>query len=201
MLRFKCTVLLCSYITLPCLYISTQQHTVSAVWVKTIINALKATIPSEQRDRLSHGAAAAAPWMLLLWKAWQHCWVWTRTGHELGLIEYPFNQTEVVKTDQSDHRSVSERQWSRRKGVCVSRSRSRAEHLGFSQVFCPALTRRRTFCIFCPPLAVIGYLKGRSCSVRNDFLSPSMNYAALSLWDIWQRSIKGLYIFKWLDRE
>lgn len=152
-------------------------------WVETIINAPKATVPSELKG--PPATLPQQPWCCCSEACfWWECWAWTRTRHKLGLIEHPFSQTDVVKTDQYSQRKVGVKEESG--GEIESRrkcSNSSCVSLGLQACTQPGSDKGMAFLHILPSSGwhsspVIGYLRRRSCFVHNDFLSPSLNYAA-----------------------
>ncbi len=106
----------------------------------------------------------------------------TRTRHKLGLIEHPFS-----RTDRCQNRSIQSEE-GRGQGRKKGESRRMSSNsccvlLGLQAGTLPGSDKGMAFLHILPSSgwhssSVIGYLKGRSCFVRNDFLSLFLNYAA-----------------------
>ncbi len=161
-------------------------------WAKTIINAPKATIPSEQTDRLPHGLDAAAPKSPLL------------TGPSSVDSNTPrarINWASVQPNGRCQNRSIQSEE---------GRGQARESRRKCSTSTCvclvlpagtqPASDKGMAFLHILPSSGchsspVIGYPKGRSCFVHNDFLSPSLNYAACQLVRYLTEEHKKVYTF------
>lgn len=187
MLWFKHTVLLWRYITPTLLYLLQHRHSMAANEWRPLLMLRESQSLQSTKNRLLHGlsspdaaAASAAlkpvsegtvellsedsntPWARINWASIQ----------PNILCQNRSIQSEKGR-GQGRKKGESRRMCSN--GSCVP--------LGLQAGTQPGSDKGMAFLHILPcsgwhSSSVIGYLKGRSCFVRNDFLSVSMNYAA-----------------------